>query len=67
MIDWLKSLKDRVQPQPKQEWSDGDETHLHSLITHLEQWIECNPDTTGADIQGENIAWLKSLKLKLKD
>ena len=22
LVDWLKSLKDRVQPQPKQEWSE---------------------------------------------
>lgn len=61
-IDWLKSLKERVQPQPKQEWSGVDEAHLHSLITHLEQWIERHPNTTGADIQGENVAWLKSLR-----
>ena len=60
-LDWFVSIKDRVQPQPKQEWSSGDEAHLHSLITHLEQWIERHPNTTGADIQGENIAWLKSL------
>lgn len=62
--NWLKSLKDRVQPQPMQEWSCGDEAHLHSLITHLEQWIERHPNTTGADIQGENIAWLKSLRFR---
>ena len=61
-VNWLKSLKDRVQPQPKQEWCGGDEAHLHSLITHLEQWIERHPNTTGADIQGENITWLKSLR-----
>ena len=61
-VDWLKSLKDRVLPQPKHEWSGGDEAHLHSLITHLEQWIERHPNTTGADIQGENITWLKSLR-----
>ena len=24
MFDWLKSLKDRVYPQPKQEWSEED-------------------------------------------
>lgn len=61
-IDWLKSLKEKVQPQPKQEWNGGDEAHLHSLITHLEQWIERHPNTTGADVQGENVAWLKSLR-----
>lgn len=58
--NWLKSLKDKVQP--KQEWSEEDEAHLYSLITHLEQWIKKHPNTTGADVQGENIAWLKSLK-----
>ena len=25
IADWLKSLKDRVQPQPKQEWTAEDE------------------------------------------
>lgn len=64
LLDWLKSLKNRVQP--KQEWSGGDEAHLHSLITHLEQWMERHPNTTGADIQGENIAWLKSLKDRIR-
>ena len=59
---WMQNIKDRVQPKPKQEWSGGDEAHLHSLITHLEQWIERHPNTTGADIQGENITWLKSLR-----
>ena len=31
-IDWLKSLKDRVQPQPKQEWSEEDERTYKSII-----------------------------------
>lgn len=66
VIAWLINLKDRVQPQPKQEWDGGDEAHLHSLINHLEQWIERHPNTTGADIQGENIAWLKSLRPQMQ-
>ena len=41
-----------------------DEAHIHSLITHLEQWIERHPCTTGADIQWENVAWLKKLGRK---
>lgn len=59
-ILWLKFLKDRVQPV--QEWNGGDAAHLHSIITHLQDFIESHPNTTGADIQGENVAWLKSLK-----
>lgn len=31
-IDWLKSLKDRVQSQPKQEWSEEDEKNLRRAI-----------------------------------
>lgn len=59
-VDWLKSLR----PQKSIRWNDADEAHLHSLVTHLEQWINRHPDTTGADVQGENLAWLKSLSPK---
>ena len=34
-IDWLKSLKDRVQPQTKQEWSEEDEEMLNLIIARL--------------------------------
>ena len=27
-LNWLKSFKDRIQPQPKQEWSDEDKGNL---------------------------------------
>jgi hypothetical protein len=34
--DWLKYLKDRVQPQPKQEWSDEDESAINDIISILD-------------------------------
>lgn len=66
-IDWLKSLKDRVQPQPKQEWSEEDETITSALSQLLK---DCESDNNWncvysndrevffADIE----KWLKSLR-----
>lgn len=34
---WLKSIKDRVQPQPKQEWSEEDETIKERIIDELKE------------------------------
>ena len=31
-INWLKSLKDRVQPQSKQKWSEEDESNFQGII-----------------------------------
>ena len=36
VLSWLKSLKDRVQPQPKQEWSKEDEDIKETIIGELE-------------------------------
>ena len=38
-IDWLKSIKNRVQPQTQQEWSEEDEKMLHWLcrIVHSQR------------------------------
>ena len=35
LLSWLESLKDRVMPQPKLEWSEEDETVLNNLIYAL--------------------------------
>ena len=56
VYNWLKSIKDRVLPQSKQEWSEEDEERMHNLIQHLKieysdcKWLE------------ETIYWLKSLR-----
>jgi len=37
-MDWLKSLKDKVQPQPKQEWrqeNTGDLTDFENAMMHI--------------------------------
>ena len=57
---WLKSLKDRVLPQPKQEWNKEDEDILNTIINHFEIDLEC---TENDDI----IRWLKSLSHKLQN
>lgn len=55
-IDWLKSLKDRVVPQLKQEWSEEDEDNLNSAIYYIrrEPYYEEKVEPI--------IDWLKSLR-----
>ena len=68
--EWLKSLKERVQPQPKQEWSEGDEKHIHSIIST----IECDREKYKqskviTDSYTSDLEWFKSLinRCKLND
>ena len=67
IVDWLRTLKDRVFPQPKQEWSEEDEemrAAVLQLITDSEKengWncVYCNDkEIYFSDI----IGWLQSLK-----
>ena len=55
--DWLKSLKDRVLSQPKQEWSEEDENRINRLIAYFE---DKESFTAEDDIVYAN--WLKSLR-----
>ena len=66
-IHWLKSLKDRVQPQPKQEWSEEDMKFIDALsncINELKEKCGWNYVYVGEkDIPMSDIAnWLKSIK-----
>jgi len=64
-IEWLKSLKNKVQPQPKQEWSwsEEDEKMLNSIIDVL----EVTPSARFVPIKRElMIPWLKSFKERMK-
>ena len=58
---WLKSLKDRVQPQ--QEWSEEDEERIKNILSVLGVQVCWNGATgkKGNPYQKE-IDWLKSLK-----
>ena len=59
-IDWLKSLKDRVQPQLKQEWSEEDEVKINRVVACLE-----NLNVADNDILLKDVDWLKSLKQRI--
>ena len=59
-INWLKSLKERVQPQPKQEWSEEDEVKINRIVACLE-----NLNVADNDILLKDIDWLKSLKQRI--
>ena len=59
LIDWLKSIKERVQPQPKQEWSEEDE----KIALSIEQVMNCASLLNLVPEKIEKVrAWLKSLK-----
>ena len=57
--DWLKSLKDRVQPQPKQKWGEDDEKRINSIISSIKYCSEQYPDKKE---YAKDIDWIKSLK-----
>ena len=61
VTDWLKSLKDRVQPQPKQEWGDEDETYSDHVITAIKSYYT---DDLGEENPWREklLRWLKSLR-----
>ena len=60
-IDWLKSLKDRIQP--KQEWSDEDFKRIDYICDFV--WKNRKGDTDEIYQQEQDVKWLKSLKDKV--
>ena len=58
-MDWLKSLKNRVQPQIK-EWSEEDENLSYWAIQNLTELKNRFGENYG--VSGKCIDWLKSLK-----
>jgi len=63
-MNWLKSLKDRVQPQPKQEWSEEDEKMFDKLYEILYIYgYSSHPEIDLSSNEAINlIYWLKSIK-----
>lgn len=65
---WLKSLKDRVLPQPKQEWSEKDKERIEQICDDLKSGMinfYANKVVKGLhyeEIIESNIEWLKSLR-----
>lgn len=60
-INWLKSLKDRVQPQSKQEWSEEDESNFQGIIDELKVNKHHAPDCD-LPTYDRFLSWFKSLK-----
>lgn len=60
LVDWLKSLKDRVQLQPRQEWSEDDEEIRKSIIDRIERRRMSSIGSECAICENQ-INWLKSL------
>jgi len=59
-IDWLKSLKDKVQPQHKKDWSEEDERIYNEILDFFLGDYETR--CTTIDKQRHFGYWLKSLK-----
>lgn len=69
-ILWLKSLRDRVQPQPKQEWSEEDEEMFERIddsLKTLRFFYNTKEDKETWKAVGEEIAFIKTLKKRLKE
>ena len=62
MLAWLKSLKERVQPQPSQEWSEEDEEHLSDAIFFVREYQIPTRDKRLLNAAKEAEEWLKSLR-----
>ena len=64
-IDWLKSIKDRIQPQPKQDskwkWEEDDEIFFReNILTGLG-----NADDVSEELYGKIIDWVNLIKKRL--
>lgn len=59
MVNWLKSLKDRVQPQPKHKWSIEDERVIAIINNALTE------SNTPPDDYDKVYDWLESIKQRI--
>ena len=61
--NWFKSIKDRVQPQQKQEWSEEDKVKINRIVAFLENLnLKSLNIIDDNNIFKKDIDWLKSLK-----
>ena len=61
-IDWLKSLKYRVQAQPKQEWNEEDKANLDYLIDFCNGYYNGNKPVLTESTARSLSNWLYRLK-----
>lgn len=64
IVSWLDELKDRVQPKPKQEWSDEDEKIVTELIGIFESAVDGGNVTFPYRLVKDYIRVLKSCLLQ---
>ena len=61
-IKYLNTLKERVQPQPKQEWSEEDEKTVNDIMWIIEAYRKNGFNETHLQIANNSETWLKSLR-----
>ena len=59
-INWLKELKERIQPHPKQEWNKEDSERLDRIYKFI--WANRKGDTDEIYQQEQDADWLMTLK-----
>ena len=59
-IHWLKSLKDRVQLNPKQDWNEEDEKAINDIMWIIEAYRENGFNESHKQIANNAENWLKS-------
>ena len=59
---WMQNIKDRVQPQPKQKWSEEDEKNLQWLDTICERIYHRSDPQVAPNAALKLREWLKSLR-----
>ena len=64
LSSWLKSIKDRVIPQSKQEWSEEDEKIKEDILYDLNTLLEGNKSEWAIKDLKKEINWLQSLRPK---
>ena len=61
-ITWLKSIKDRVQPQQKQEWSEEDSPYYDDICEILINLLRSETANVNKTAVQKDLDWLKSLR-----
>lgn len=65
-LDWLKSLKSRVQPQPKSDWNNKDEISFNRLMaTCADERVRKSSVFSEKEIK-DLMDWLESIKSRVQ-
>ena len=62
LYSWIDKIKDRVQPQPKQEWSEEDKNMLNSIIATCQLAAQDRDSGPARHLLGMQERFLKSLR-----